>query len=160
MGLGVVARFSTLVEAEVACSALRGAGFHAKVLEACTASLYWHYQTALGGLRVAVPASELQDASDYLTTILATPRPYLPRRREMGAGWRLLALLAGLALLPAGWFVIGARDRAAKDSALSPWGVVVVTGVVALLLALAWVAVGLFLAFIDGWLIHPRISSF
>jgi len=74
MGLGVVARYSTLVEAEVACSALRAGGFHAEVLEAGMASAFWMYQTALGGLRVAVPSSELEDAVGYLTSLTRARR--------------------------------------------------------------------------------------
>jgi hypothetical protein len=134
MGLGVVARYSTLVEAEVACSALLGAGFHAEVMERGMATVYWTRQTALGGVRVIVPSSELQDAVSYLTVITQTWRGSRPPPRDRGWAWRLLALLAGLALMPeAGWLVISARDRAAKGSALSPWGVVVVTGALGLI---------------------------
>jgi len=74
--------------------------------------------------------------------------------------WRLLALIAGLAFLPeAGWLVIGARDRAAKGSALSLWDVVVVTVALTLLLVLAGMLVGVFPRSIDGWLRAPGIPN-
>ncbi len=160
MGLGVVARYSTLVEAEVACSALRAAGFHADVLERGLASALWSHQTALGGLRVAVPIADLQDAVECLTEIgRAQPGPY-PRRRDDRLGWRLLACAVGLGFLPqAGWVVVGARDRLRKCSALGLWGIVVATVMLCLLLALAAGALAILAAFIDGWLIHPRITS-
>ncbi len=149
----MVARFSTLVEAEVACSALRGAGFHAEILERALASIHWTYQTALGGLRVAVPASELQDAAGYLAAISRGWRRPRPHPRDKGVVWRLLALLAGMMLAPdAGWLVIGARDRAAKGSALSLWGVVLVSAALTLVLYLALTVLGL--------LIHPQNSSY
>jgi hypothetical protein len=160
MALEVVARYSTLVEAEVACSALRGAGFHAEVLEATIVSMNWMYQTALGGLRVAVPESELPDATAYLADILRSRRRPHRRPRDRGIIWRLLALALGLGLLPeAGFAIIGARDRAAKGSALSLWAVVVVTITLTVLLALILIAFGMIANDLNR-LFHPEITAY
>ncbi len=138
MGVGVVARYSTLVEAEIACGALRGAGFHADVFEAGVASLYWDRLTAFGGVRVTVPLSELQDAVDYLLALTRTWRRPRPYRRDKGWLWRLFAFVIGLTLGPAaGWLVIGARYRAAKHSALSLWAVLLIALAMTLPLMLA-----------------------
>jgi hypothetical protein len=67
MGLEVVARLSTIVEAQVVCGALRAAGFRAEVFDVGPGTVYWETMTA--GFRVVVPEDDLKDAVAYLAEV-------------------------------------------------------------------------------------------
>jgi hypothetical protein len=112
MGLRVVARLSTLVEAEVACGALRAAGFRAEVFDLAVGTVYWLYQTAIGGFRIVVPERELENAVAYLVEV----RSNMPRiRRPVRKGdtlWAFAALGATFTLGSAvAWMIVAARRR-------------------------------------------------
>jgi hypothetical protein len=62
MSLGVAARFSTLAEAEVACSAMKAAGLRAVVFDRGVCSMLWTQQIAFGGARLMTLNSQLDDA--------------------------------------------------------------------------------------------------
>jgi hypothetical protein len=112
MGLRVVARLSTLVEAEVACATLRAAGFHAEVFDLAIGTVYWLYQTAIGGFRIVVPEDELEDAVGCLVEIdRSKPRIRRPVRKG-DIVWSYAALGAILTLgSPVGWLIVGLRIR-------------------------------------------------
>ncbi len=61
-----VARFATVVEAEACRSALLAAGFRVVGQDECLLRLDPALGPALGGFRLAVPASEADDARSYL----------------------------------------------------------------------------------------------
>jgi hypothetical protein len=56
MDLEVVATFSSLVEAQVVCSALRSAGIAAQVMDQNFSSIFPTYR--IGGFRVAAPIGD------------------------------------------------------------------------------------------------------
>jgi RsiW-degrading membrane proteinase PrsW (M82 family) len=98
MGISIVASFVDPSEAQVACGALRSAGFHAMVLDQTFATMDWIAMQALGGIRVGVPESEIEEASDFLRAIVKD-RPERTVRIQSGVSWRVLAILAA-ALAP------------------------------------------------------------
>jgi hypothetical protein len=65
MPLAVVRRVSSWEEAIVVASAFRSAGIEAEVFD-ILGQMQWTLQTALGGFRVMVSASQLGDARDFL----------------------------------------------------------------------------------------------
>jgi hypothetical protein len=65
MTLVVVRRVASLEEAFVIAGALRSAGIAAEVFDMLGQS-WWKLQTALGGFRVVMPASQFMDARDSL----------------------------------------------------------------------------------------------
>jgi len=157
MGLGVVSRFSTLVEAEVACGALRSAGFHAEVFDHFFGTMRWIEQIALGGYRLVVPGQELTEAVDRLTDA-QRQAPQAEGTSPRGeVGWGLAALLSGLTLgVDLAWLLLGIRGRLKRPS-------VSMADMIATALALNFAIVLIFwllafaATFIDGWLIHPQI---
>lgn len=60
--LRVVARYSFPYEAQLARSKLEAAGLLAFVLDEHTINMQWLYSDALGGVKLAVPASEVERA--------------------------------------------------------------------------------------------------
>ena len=159
MGLGVVSRYSTLIEAEVACAALRSAGLQAQVLDRAFGTMVWTDQVAIGGFRVVAPDQELPDAVALLTQAgQDRPRPRRATRREKAVSWRFLALLAGIFVMPeAGFLVLGARDRVGRRSAVGIFGLALVALTLGLLIYLVVLVLTLLGSFFDGWLIHPSI---
>jgi hypothetical protein len=110
VGLSVVARISTLEEAQVACGALRAAGFRAEVFDHVVGTVYWLYQNAVGGFRIVVPAAELEDAVAYLSRIQSDRRRLRRPRRKGDELWSVAALGAFLWLHPAlAWAIVAAR---------------------------------------------------
>jgi hypothetical protein len=112
MGLRVIARLSTLVEAEVACGALRAAGFRAEIFDHAVGTVYWLYQTAIGGFRIVVPEGELENAVAYLVEVHRNvPRIRRPVRKGDTA-WAFVALGATLTLGSAvAWMIVALRRR-------------------------------------------------
>jgi hypothetical protein len=112
MGLRVAAVFASLVEAQVARSALRAVGIDAQVFDDCFGTMMWVEQAALGGFRVAVPLQQVVAAQEYLQSINRAPFRRRPDPRSKGVGWRILALVAGLGLgADFGWLVVALRRR-------------------------------------------------
>ena len=108
----MVARLSTLVEAEVACATLRAGGFRAEVFDLSIGTVYWPYQTAIGGFRIVVPEGELDNAVAYLVEV----RRNMPRiRRPVRKGdtlWAFAALGATLTMGSAvAWMIVALRRR-------------------------------------------------
>lgn len=110
MGLSVVTRLSTLVEAEVACGALRAAGFRAEIFDHAIGTMYWLHQTAFGGFRIMVPDAELGDAVSFLRQLQRDqPKLRRPSTKDNGL-WTVAALGALLLLHPClAWMVVATR---------------------------------------------------
>jgi hypothetical protein len=68
MDLELVAAFASLMEAQVACSALRAAGVNAQVMDPGFSSVFPTAQ--IGGYRVAAPYGEASRARRLLKSIL------------------------------------------------------------------------------------------
>ncbi len=105
MGLSVVARFSSLAEAEVAGSALQAAGFYVHLFDTIFGRLFWTDQVAIGGFRVMVPEEQIADATAYLDEINRSRPRWRPNPRDKGIAWRVLALIGGLSATPLGWLI-------------------------------------------------------
>ena len=105
MGLVVVARMPTLVEAHIASGALRSAGFNAQVFDANFGGMEAPVIEGLGGYRIMAPESEVAAARETLRALrsnpgLGAPEDYepwaapAPRSRSFQArGMRVLALV-------------------------------------------------------------------
>jgi MFS family permease len=136
MGLSVVARFSSLVEARVACGALQAAGIDAQLFDQNFGSVMWIDQTAIGGFRVVVPDAVVANAAAYFRDF-RPPAPTAEPAAEDGVrvgdyGLSVLALVLAFVLGPvAGWLVVGARrgrfDWRVVGLAVVTLGLVVVT---------------------------------
>ncbi|MBC6983607.1 hypothetical protein [Caulobacter sp. 17J80-11] len=116
MTLAVVARFSDLNEAHVACAALRSAGLQAVVLDGAIASVEPLSQRAFGGSRLCVPLTDLPVAREILREAqAAAAAEALPSDIEIRPhhpAWTLASLFtAVLASSPAGWAVDAVRRR-------------------------------------------------
>ena len=159
MALAVAATFASLSEAQIAAGALRASGFEALVFDDNFGTMMWMDQVAIGGFRVIVPEAEQAESAAFLRAVATTAPRRRPSPREKGVLWRVVALLTGLALPAVGWLVVGVRRRATFSN---PAGVGLIAMVsVALIIAVAsgfWL-IGVIGAFMDSWLIHPRISS-
>jgi hypothetical protein len=147
MTMVVVARLLDLPQAQVAASALRGAGLHPVLLDETLSYAYWTAMFAFGGCRVAVPDAEVADAAailDQLSQLRTEALPEEDRIAPLSLGWRLAAGVLGLGLLSPqlGWLVLGVRSRrhgaggGAMGFALAAIGSTV-------LLALAWMTITL-----------------
>jgi hypothetical protein len=112
VGLVVVARLPTLVEAHFASGALRAAGFNAQVFDANFGGMEAPVIEGLGGYRIMAPENEAAAARDTLRALRANPglvdpedsQPWAePTRRSsrfQARGMRVLALvLLGAPLL-------------------------------------------------------------
>jgi hypothetical protein len=76
--MAVVARFRDLADAEVASASLEAAGVTNLLLDSQTIGVYWAYSTALGGIRLHVPDSELEEARSVLGGTGEVEWPELP----------------------------------------------------------------------------------
>jgi hypothetical protein len=112
VGLVVVARLPTLVEAHIASGALRSAGFNAQVFDANFGGMEAPVIEGLGGYRVMTPESEGAAARETLRGLSSNPdlgepedsepwaRPAPSSRSFQARGMRVLALvLLGAPLL-------------------------------------------------------------
>ncbi len=151
MGLRVAAKFSSLVEARVACGALQAAGFDAQLFDQNFGSVMWVDQVAIGGFRVMVPEEEVADAAAFLLDIRQSAPPAETEVRVADHAFRALPLVLLAVLSPlAGWIVVGARQRR-----FAPWQVVGFAMVAASLACVALFGVaGLAGRILDGW-VHP-----
>jgi hypothetical protein len=112
MALGEAARFATLGEAEIACSALNAAGLRAVVFDNALGSMVWTQQFMLGGCRLMAPATQLADAR----LLLRECRSFEPEalkwghhpERFSGLPLAFLALLLGPYI---GWTIAALRMR-------------------------------------------------
>ncbi len=68
----VCERAPDLAAAQLLAASLRGAGLHPLVADENTAGLAWHLSGALGGIRIMVPAGELEVAKEVLTAELGS----------------------------------------------------------------------------------------
>ena len=105
MGLVVVARVPTLVEAHIASGALRSAGFNAQVFDANFGGMEAPVIEGLGGYRIMAPESEAAAARETLRALKANPVPGDPEDNQPWAtpaprssrfqarGMRVLALV-------------------------------------------------------------------
>ena len=112
MGLALVMRLPTLVEAQIATGALRSAGFNAQVFDANFGGMEAPVIEGLGGYRIMAPENEVAAARETLRALrsnpgLGEPEEYgpwaapAPRSSSFRArGMRVLALvLLGAPLL-------------------------------------------------------------
>jgi hypothetical protein len=89
MTLAVLARCSTLSQAQVMRSALQSAGLQVSVLDEMRGSNVWTEQVFLGGFRVVVPVQELDDALLILREVVE-PSPPVVREKLRWSFWPLL----------------------------------------------------------------------
>src|ERR1700677_2217251 len=112
MGLAIVTRLPTLVEAQIASGALRSAGFNAQVFDANFGGMEAPVIEGLGGYRIMAPENEVAAARETLRALKANPGLGEPEEYEPWAvlaprspgfrarGMRVLALvLLGVPLL-------------------------------------------------------------
>ncbi|HYC59371.1 MAG TPA: hypothetical protein VEK79_07380 [Thermoanaerobaculia bacterium] len=69
MSSSIVARYSTVGEAESARTALEAAGIEVQVLDAEMISLYWTYSNLLGGVKLLVRDEDLDQSEMVLATM-------------------------------------------------------------------------------------------
>ncbi len=62
----VVKAFTGVLETELACSALRGAGIDARISDDHLVSMAWHYSNAIGGVKLLVRADQIDEAQQVL----------------------------------------------------------------------------------------------
>ncbi len=103
-----VARLHDMEAALVARSVLQAAGIPAFIPEEGLARVAWHYTTALGGVRLMVPARAAEEARTLLepvpvepATVEARPRRVLPLW-----GWPLALVLGAVLTLEAATAVL------------------------------------------------------
>ncbi|HWF78259.1 MAG TPA: DUF2007 domain-containing protein [Caulobacteraceae bacterium] len=105
MGLALVTRIPSLVEAQIAAGALRSAGIDAQVFDAAFGAMESPVIEQLGGLRIMAPEEQLAAARDALNLLRASPGlgepdelgPWATQARDAartrGRGMRLVAFL-------------------------------------------------------------------
>jgi hypothetical protein len=91
MGLVVVTRLPTLVEAQIATGALRSAGINAQVFDANFGGVEAPVIEALGGFRIMAPEDEVASAREILKILqtgpgLGEPDEY-PEKNEPVSPW-------------------------------------------------------------------------
>jgi hypothetical protein len=144
----IVGRFATVIEAQIAASALRSGGLHPEVLDSGYGSMLWTQQLTVPGFRVMVPASEAADAIAYFQTLPAVPADLedeMPRSTATAHLWRPLAFALLFVSPYFGWLGVGLRpDRPKRPGAGQEMmmGMVLTTAIV----------IGLFIALIGGGL--------
>lgn len=113
MTLAVLARFHTQSEAQVAASALRSAGLSAVVFDEHYGGMVWVEQSALGGYRLMLPATEMLDALAILKEAIEPPVDEDGIVRSHGSRLTTLGVLAGYLVAgpSAGWLIIGLSRR-------------------------------------------------
>ncbi|HUO11229.1 MAG TPA: DUF2007 domain-containing protein [Caulobacteraceae bacterium] len=108
MGLALVTRIPSLMEAQIAAGALRAAGVRAEVFDATFGGMEAPVIEGLGGYRIMAPEEQLTEARQLLLAIKASPglptpeeaRPWsasyaeTARTRRRGMRWLALTLLA------------------------------------------------------------------
>ena len=62
MATAVIATFSTVDEAQLLASRLRSAGIAVELRDENTLTMNWTYALAIGGVKVAVPEEDMDDA--------------------------------------------------------------------------------------------------
>ena len=156
MGLSVIARFSTLTEAQVACGALRSAGFHAEVFDQSFGTMVWTDQVAIGGFRVVAPEGELADAVAYLKQAEnEAPEPESSASRGDGP-WGAAAAASALTVgVDFSWLLLGVRNRLKRGGALSILELLFTAAAMVVMLVFAGAIIALVIAFTGGWLVHP-----
>ena len=109
-----VARFASLIEAQIAAGALRSAGFQAEVYDADLGSVNFFMHQAIGGFRLMMPQAEQQEARALLSAIEAEAPPR--QAASTGGPLRALgALLLAFWLGPAGGFLTAKTSRRLPD---------------------------------------------
>lgn len=109
MGLALVTRIPSLVEAQIAAGALRSAGIRAEVFDASFGGMEAPVIEGLGGYRIMAPEEQASEARQLLRAIRAGPglaapdddnRPWSAafsearKTRRRGMRWLALTLLA------------------------------------------------------------------
>jgi hypothetical protein len=130
VALREAARFASLAEADVACSALNACGLKAEVFDRNWGSNIWTNQVALGGIRLMVPDTQFEDADFYLREVRpsdpialrwrshpqflrAIPLAFLAVVLGDWGGWALAVLLVRPTLLRSAVFAFYASTYAA-----------------------------------------------
>ena len=158
MGLGVIARFSTLSEAQVACGALCSAGFHAELFDQSFGTMVWTDQVAIGGFRVVAPEGELADAVAYLKQAESEAPEREPSASRGDGPWGAAAVLSAFTIgVDFSWLLLGVRHRLRRRGALSILELLFTAAAMVVMLVFAAAIIALFIAFIDGWLVHPPV---
>ncbi|MDO5603543.1 MAG: hypothetical protein Q4G25_00135 [Paracoccus sp. (in: a-proteobacteria)] len=111
--LCVIARGWLAVDVDLVVAAMRGAGYHAVALDRAIHGLHPDMALAMGGMRIAVPASQVVEASEFLAALPA-PVSRMPI-------WRLVVfcLLVWWWQVPPVPSAIFLRDPEAGDALLS-----------------------------------------
>ena len=105
MGLALVTRIPSLVEAQIAAGALRSAGIDAQVFDAAFGAMESPVIEQLGGFRIMAPEEQIAAARDALNLLRASPGlgepdelgPWAMQARDAartrGRGMRMVAFL-------------------------------------------------------------------
>ena len=111
MPLREAARFATLQEAEIACSALNAYGLSAVVFDRTYGANNWVGQFVLGGLRVVVPTSQVEDARAILGVLRPADRSALRWGHAQGRFSGIPLAVLALLLTDGGWALGLMRTR-------------------------------------------------
>ena len=94
-----IATFTTAEDAHLCRMFLESRGIRARVLDEYLIQVCWHYNNALGGVRVSVDDDDLDAAipiyQDYMSSLLNGPYPLNPVR-----AWPVVACLSILFGMP------------------------------------------------------------
>lgn len=108
----IIATFTKVEEAHLAVSKLEGSGVDAWLRDEATASLYWLYSNAIGGVKVEVAEEDVERAREILDlpkeTSLLLKCPGCGSER---ANLRQMSLFSALALLFLNFIVPSRRQR-------------------------------------------------
>ena len=107
-----IATFPTSEEAHLFRAFLESRGIEGFLLDENFAQLFWHYTSAIGGIRLEVNDEDTVDArsayEEYMCALRAGPYPVAPVR-----AWPVVALLSILIGAP---FLLFGRHRAEEES--------------------------------------------
>ena len=128
-----VRRFNNLFELDTARSVLDGAGIEARCFDDMTVQMDWIYANAIGGARLQVRASRVEDAAELLDAALGAARPEVVREISGRIRRRMLCMFP-FVVVPAIVALLAPPPGGAPAAAL----VVVVGLALSFLVAILW----------------------
>jgi hypothetical protein len=109
--LVTVRAFATVIDAQVACAVLQSAGLGASLRDEHVVSMYWLFSNAVGGVKLQVPADQVDVAQDLLDPPApvgeATAATVEQDACEQCGGTRAESVLWGWQPAALTWFLMG-----------------------------------------------------